>query len=86
MQRKLTSTTSLDHLRKEAKRWLKAIREGNAEARDRFRRAYPKGAETPVLRDVQQALAREYGQENWNALKQALQGRDVPRPGCPVTV
>src|SRR5437879_4860140 len=75
MQRTLTSATTLDHLRKEAKRWLKALHENDAEARGRFERAYPNAPGQPVLRDVQHALAREYGQDNWKALKQALQQR-----------
>ena len=58
----------MDHLNKEAKRWLKALRANDAEARARFERAYPNGSVTPVLRDVQHALARERGYENWIAL------------------
>lgn len=73
MQRKLTSATTLDNLRREAKRWLKALREDNPEARERFERAHPKHTITPVLRDVQYALAREYGFENWKELKLAVQ-------------
>jgi hypothetical protein len=73
MQRKLTSATTLDNLRREARRWLKALREDNPEARERFERAYPKHTGTPVLRDVQHALAREHGFENWKELKLAVQ-------------
>jgi len=73
MQRKLTSATTLDNLRKEAKRWLKALREHDAEAQERLQRAHPKVSGHPVLRDVQHALAREYGLENWKGLKLALQ-------------
>src|ERR1700730_13437502 len=73
MQRKLTSATTLDNLRKEAKRWLRALRDNDAEARERLQLAYPKVAGDPVLRDVQLALAREYGLENWKELKLALQ-------------
>lgn len=73
MQRKLTSATTLDNLRREAKRWLKALREDNPEARERFERANPKHTTTPVLRDVQYALAWEYGFENWKELKLAVQ-------------
>jgi hypothetical protein len=73
MQRKLTSATTLDNLRQEARRWLKALREGNPVARERFERAYPKHTGTPVLRDVQYALAREHGFENWKELKLAVQ-------------
>lgn len=72
MQRKLTPATTLDNLRKEAKRWLKALRENDAEAHERLRRAYPDFSGTPALRDVQHALAREYGQNSWKELKEAL--------------
>jgi len=73
MQRKLTTTATLDNLRREAKRWLKALREGEPEAQERFRSAYPNHTGTPVLRDVQHALAREHGLENWKELKLAVQ-------------
>ena len=56
-------------LRKEAKRWLKAIRVGDADALSRLRRALPAASERPGLRQVQQALARERGLESWAALK-----------------
>ena len=61
----------MDTLRKEAKRWLKALRAGDLEARTRLERAYPTAPATPVLRDVQHALAREHGYDNWLAMKQA---------------
>src|SRR5262249_16352527 len=73
MQRKLTSATTLDNLRREATRCLKALRDQDAEAIDRFSDAYPKHTGTPVMRDVQHALAREYGFESWKELKLALQ-------------
>ena len=73
MQRKLTSATTLDNLRREAKRWLNALRKGELEARKRFERANPKHIGNPVLRDVQYALACEYGFENWKELKLAVQ-------------
>ena len=55
--------TTLDNLRKTAKRWLKALRDGDAEARARLVRAYPGAPEQPTLRDVQHALARERGHD-----------------------
>jgi hypothetical protein len=73
MERKLTPNTTLDNLRRDAKRWLKALRENNAEARAHFERAYPKHTGTPVLRDVHFALAQLYGFENWKDLKLAVQ-------------
>ena len=78
MPRKLTSATTLDNLKKEAKRWLKALRENDPEARERFQTAYPGAAGEPVLRDVQHALAREHGLENWNVLKLALPNAPAP--------
>lgn len=41
MPRPITSKTTLDSLRTEAKRWLKAIRANVAGARARFERAVP---------------------------------------------
>jgi ankyrin repeat protein len=62
----------LANLRKTAKRWLKALRAGDHEARERLRRAYPHAPAEPGLRDVQHALARERGHESWTAAQQAL--------------
>jgi hypothetical protein len=75
MPRKLTSATTIDNLKKEAKLWLKALRENDAQARHRFESAYPNPPARPVLRDVQHALAREYELENWKQLKEATTGR-----------
>ena len=62
--------STLDNLRKAARRWLKALRANDPDATARLRRAYPDAPTTPGLRDVQHALARERGAENWIALKQ----------------
>ena len=64
--------STLDNLRKDAKRWLKALRASDADARARLTRAHPDAPGTPGLRDVQHALARERGYENWRALKAAV--------------
>jgi ankyrin repeat protein len=61
-------TTSVESLRKEAKRWLKAIRAGDSSAAERFRRTYSAAPATPSLRDVQHALALERGFGNWRGL------------------
>lgn len=68
MSRPFTSRSSLENLKKEAKRWLKALRADDPEARARFLRANPQAPETPCLRDVQHALAREHGLDGWSAL------------------
>ncbi len=73
MSHALTSATTLEHLRKEAKRWLKALRAGDPVARQRLFAATPDAPPTPGLRDVQHALAREYGLPGWTALRQAAE-------------
>ena len=60
--------STLDNLRKEAKRWLKALRSHDAAARARLDRAYPAAPAQPGLRDIQYALARERGAQNWKEL------------------
>ena len=81
MHRKLTATTTLDNIKKQAKRWLKALRENDAAARERLQQVHSNAPAKPVLRDVQYALAREYGQNSWKELKQALESRPAQRPG-----
>jgi len=61
--------TTLDNLKKEAKRRLRALRAAAA-------------ADRSTLRDVQHALAREHGHESWTAMVEAVtreQGADSPR-------
>ena len=79
MSRSLTPRSTLESLRKEAKRWLKLLREGEPQARERLLAASPAAPAEPGLRDVQFALAREHGHAGWNALKQALADLAVAR-------
>jgi hypothetical protein len=72
MSRSLTSKSTLETLRKDAKRWLKALRAGDTAARGRLAAAWENAPAEPTLRDVQHALAREYGHDSWIALKAAL--------------
>ena len=72
MVRQLTPKSSLDNLKREAKRWLHALRSGDPDAHARLERALPNASATPGLRDVQHALAREYGFPGWAALKNKL--------------
>jgi hypothetical protein len=73
-----------DNLRKEAKRWLNALRANDPDARARLTRAYPKAPALPVLRDVQHALACEHGYDNWAAMTHALE-RPAPTSAPPLT-
>jgi uncharacterized protein len=72
MSRMLTPDSSLETLKNESKRWLKALRAGDAEARRRLVAVTPAAPANPSLRDVQWALAREYGLPGWTALRQEL--------------
>src|SRR5688572_4184591 len=74
----------MDNLRKEAKRWLKALRANNPDARARLTRAYPNAPALPVLRDVQHALAREHNYDNWAAMTRALE-QPAPASTPPLT-
>jgi uncharacterized protein len=75
MNRRLSATSNLENLKKEAKSWLKALRANDVEARFRLERAYPDAPAEPGLRDVQYALAREHGLAGWSALKRQLEAR-----------
>jgi len=70
--REITPKTNLESLRKEAKRWLKSLRAGDERARERLNAALEAAPARPGLRDIQHALAREYGMEGWLQLKAAL--------------
>ena len=69
MSRALTSGTTLDQLKREAKQWLKALRTGDPEARARLLREHPSAPADAGLRHVQHALAREFGVPSWARLK-----------------
>jgi hypothetical protein len=73
--RPITPRTSLDNLKREAKRWLHALGTHDPEARARLDRALPNAPASPTLRDVQRALALEHGLPGWTALLDRLASR-----------
>ena len=81
MSGRITSRTSLEQLKRDAKRWLRALRENDPEARRRLTTALaPAPApDEPTLRDVQLALARELGFAGWTALRAHLATRAPER-------
>jgi hypothetical protein len=79
MSRQITPGTTLDNLKREAKRWLKALRADVAEARARLERAWPHAPALPTLRDVQRALALEFGLPGWTALKDRVAAESPTR-------
>ena len=78
MSRPITPATSLDTLKKEARRWLNALQSGDPAARARLLAAVPEAPAEPTLRDVQYALARELGMPGWAALRRRLQNTALP--------
>jgi ankyrin repeat protein len=66
--RSLPPRPSLEQQRKQAKELLRALRGGDAAAREQFRRHLPDRAR-PTLADAQFVLAREHGFRSWAALK-----------------
>lgn len=73
MSSALPPRRNLDSLKKEAKRWLRAIGAGDSDARARLARAVPDAPARPTLRDVLHALAREHGFAGWTLLKAAIE-------------
>lgn len=65
---------ALDDFRADARRWLDRLAERHPLAIVRLKRAYPDAGEPPALEDVQHALAREEGYDDWAALE-----RDIAR-------
>ena len=72
MPREISSATTLDNLKREAKRWRRALMSDDTVARERLVRIWPAAPAEPTLRDVQHALAREHGLPGWSALTARL--------------
>ena len=75
---RLPASPDLDHLRKQAKRLLRAFRAGDGEAIARFRSSLPAAQNRPTalvaaqpyrLHDAQSVIAREHGFRSWLELK-----------------
>ena len=78
--RHLTQKSDLENLKKEAKRWLKALHANDEQARARLLRAYPEAPAEHKLRYVQHALALEHGFTGWAALKKQLENQHLNNP------
>lgn len=68
MPRSISPRTSVEGLKREAKRWLKALRVGDADALARLHAVWPDAPSSPTLRDAQRALALEHGLPGWASL------------------
>jgi ankyrin repeat protein len=78
-KRTLPEGATLESLRKEAKRWHKALGAGDNAARERLDHVLPHVSGTPRLRQVQHALALEYGADSWIVLRELLADRDLAK-------
>jgi len=85
MIRKLSPRSTLANLKHEAKRWYKALRDDDPAARARLESALANPPSSPTLRDVQLALAREYGFDGWPALKLAVEALREPEADAALT-
>jgi ankyrin repeat protein len=73
MSGQFTPAETLERLRKEAKRRLKALRSGDERAVRWYRHAVPNATGDPSLRDMQLAVARSLDFPGWAELKRALE-------------
>jgi len=69
----VTPAETLERLRKDAKRRLKAFRNGDEHAVRWYRQTLPDGPSAPTLRDMQLAVARSLDFPGWTALTRAFQ-------------
>jgi len=65
MSRKLSSRSSVENLKTEAKRWLRALRANDLDARTRFRRAIPFPSDQPTLREPISKHSTGQGSPPW---------------------
>jgi len=83
MTRQLPAHPDLEHLKKQAKRVLRGLKERNPQAVERFRALLSRPAPAePTLADAQHALAVEYGFPSWAKLKAHVE--TVAADGDPV--
>ncbi len=68
MHRSLPSRPNAEHLRKQAKELLRALRIDDGDALHRARETLLHLPERPMLRDAQSVIAREYGFPSWKRL------------------
>jgi ankyrin repeat protein len=74
--RTFAANTTLETVKKEAKRFLKAVRSGDLDARSRVV-AYFADVSAIGLQDVHLILAREHGFRSWSQLKAHLQSKSI---------
>lgn len=79
MHGQFTPAETLERLRKDAKRHLKAFRSGDEHAVRWYRGLLPDGPSSPTLRDMQHAVARSIDFPGWAALKLAIE-TPLPAP------
>lgn len=70
---------SLESVKKEAKQWLHALRTDDVDARARLLRVAPTATGAVTLREVQHALAIDYGMSGWSALTSQLLAQGTAR-------
>ena len=79
MTRQLSPKSSVALLKQDAKRWLRALQQQDPSAVARLCSAWHTAPDNPTLRDVQHALALEYGLPDWKAVLVALDDLELDR-------
>jgi ankyrin repeat protein len=78
----LPARPDLEHLKRQAKLLLRAVRAQQGEALQIILAFHPRPAEFSSLRDAQLAVARRYGYEDWEQLRREVDLRQM-RTGTP---
>jgi ankyrin repeat protein len=78
----LPAKPDLEHLKKQAKQLLRAVRAQHGEALQAIVAFHPRPAEFSSLRDAQLVLARRYGFADWELLRNEVELRQL-RSGTP---
>ena len=80
MSRDLPARANLEHLKKQAKELLRDVEQRSPAAVERFRSvALSDAGAEPKLADAQHVIAKEYGFDNWAALKEHVEARERER-------
>lgn len=79
MTRQLSPKSSVALLKQDAKRWLRSLQQHDPSAVARLRSAWQAAPDNPTLRDVQHALALEYGLPSWKAMLEAVEDLALDR-------
>jgi ankyrin repeat protein len=77
-KKQLPARANIDQLKRQAKDLIAELRAGSAEATERVKRVLPQSR--GILAEAQLVVAREYGFDSWNKLRQRVDAIDLADP------